>query len=128
MSSEIKTEKPRMKGRLIVNMIDDPESVETKVILEAEGEVLAIDALIGFGKVLDRVINGPVQTRARETWRRAGEDFDQGVRAGAEALAGAPDIHRRSNRQAGLLRAVIDDILKSSDTTFVIVGRNHVDS
>lgn len=118
----------KIRGRLIVNILDDQDELEPIVVLESEGDVMAIDAVIGFGKVLDRVINGPIPTTdANKIWRRTGDDFNAGVKAGERCLSEAGSTKERADRHAGLIRAVIDDTLKSSKTTF-LARRSHVDS
>lgn len=117
----------RLRGRLIVNVIDDPDSLEPSIILEAEGDVMALDAVIGFGKALDRVINGPIPGSTSSTWRRIGPDFEAAVKAGEQCLSEGRDPGQRADRQAGLIRAAIDDILKPRKTLF-LARRDHVDS
>ena len=117
----------KLRGRLIVNVIDDPDSLEPVIVLESEGNVMAVDAVIAFGKALDRVINGPIPVDTHSTWRRAGGDFEAAVKAGERCLGETRDARQRSDRQAGLIRAAIDDTLKSRKTLF-LVRRDHVDS
>ncbi len=117
----------KLRGRLIVNILDNPETLEPQVVLEAEGNVMAMDALIGFGKMLDRVINGPVPMKPGSAWRRDGEVFRAAVERGQELLGEAPDERGRADRQAGLIRAVVDNILQNS-MSVVLVRGSHVDS
>lgn len=117
----------KLRGRLIVNILDNPETLEPQVVLEAEGNVMAMDALIGFGKMLDRVINGPVPMKPGSAWRRDGEVFRAAVERGQDLLREAPDERGRADRQAGLIRAVVDNILQNS-MSVVLVRGSHVDS
>mgnify|MGYP000851623252 CR=1 FL=1 len=117
----------RLRGRLIVNVIDDPDSLEPVIVLESEGDVMALDAVIGFGKAMDRVINGPIPVSPSSSWRRTGADFEAAVEAGERCLAEVKDPKQKADRQAGLIRAAIDDILKPRKTLF-LARRDHVDS
>jgi len=107
-------ENKQTRGRLVFHFVDEPGRPRPDVIVQAEGSVSIVDALLTMAEMLNQTIN---RNRSGEYVCKKTDDvsyFEESRQTTKEILNGFIKMsHERSETQAGMLCGLTEDIVFS---------------